>query len=257
MTRSDLLLLLDFDGTVAVGSGPVHAYARAAAGSLPPVAAAAFRDEAAAAIESAEAPTAGTEGDTLPLDGYDLVRLVAERHGVGPLALSAAYLASRHALGTADAPVAAPAGLAAVLAELRTEATVVLATNAPAIRLSPTLAGLGLGGLFDRVLTDVGKPGGLGAALDALGAAPHGPVQVLSVGDVWANDLAPVAARGHATALVSRRPPPEARPTWTVPDLPALYPALRSWVRSGGRTDPHPAVPSTPVRVPARATSEG
>lgn len=255
MTRSDLLLLLDFDGTVAVGSGPVHAYARAAAGSLAPDAAAAFRDEASAAVEAAG--TAGADAGAQPLDGYDLVRLVAERHGVGPLALSAAYLASRHALGTADAPVAAPAGLAAVLAELRTEATVVLATNAPAIRLRPTLAALGLGGLFDRVLTDVGKPGGLGAALDGLGAAPHGPARVLSVGDVWANDLAPVAARGHATALVSRRPPPEARPTWTAPDLPALYPALRSWVRSGGRTDPHPAVPSTPVRVPARATSEG
>lgn len=255
MSRSDTLLLLDFDGTVAVGHGPVHAYARAAASSLAPEAAAAFRAEATAAIE--DAGSAGTSDGLLPLDGYDLVRVLAERHGVGPLALSAAYLASRHALGTDDAPVHAPRGLAAVLAELRTEATVVLATNAPGIRLAPTLAALGLTGLLDGVLTEVGKPAGMTAVLDRFGVTgPDGPVRVLSVGDVWANDLAPVAVRGHATALISRRPPPEARPTWTVPELPELYPALRGWVRTGGRTDPHLTAPhpTDAARTPARVT---
>lgn len=257
MSRSDTLLLLDFDGTVAVGHGPVHAYARAAAASLAPAAAAVFRAEAAAAIEAASGPA--TSGALLPLDGYDLVRVLAEKHGVGPLALSAAYLVSRHALGTDQAPVQAPQGLAAVLAELRTEATVVLATNAPDIRLTPTLAALGLSGLLDLVLTEVGKPAGMADALDRLGVAgPDGPVRVLSIGDVWANDLAPVAARGHATALISRRPPPEARPTWTVPELPALYPALRGWVRGGGRTDlPHLPHATDAARFPARVTSEG
>jgi FMN phosphatase YigB (HAD superfamily) len=261
VSRSDTLLLLDFDGTVAVGHGPVHAYARAAAASLAPAAADAFRVEAAAAIEAAgewgDGPAAS--GARAPLDGYDLVRVLAEKHGVGPLALSAAYLASRHALGTDQAPVRAPAGLAAVLAELRTEATVVLATNAPDIRLTPTLAALGLSGLLDVVLTEVGKPAGMTDALDRLGVAgPDGPVRVLSVGDVWANDLAPVAARGHATALISRRPPPEARPTWTVPELPELYPALRNWVRGGGRTDPlHLPHATDTARFPARVTSEG
>lgn len=256
MSRTDTLLLLDFDGTVAVGHGPVHAYAAAAASSLPPAAAAAFRDEVAAVL-AAEQESAGPvrRRAPVPLDGYDLVRLLAERHGVGPLALSAAYLASRHALGTDGAPVTAPPGLAAVLAELRTEATVVLATNAPATRLRTTLADLGLGGLLDRVVTEVGKPTGLGAVLDELRAAPAGPVRVLSIGDVWANDLAPVAARGHATALVSRRPPPEARPTWTVPDLPALYPALRSWVRADGHTAPSPA--ATPTRLAEPVPTEG
>ena len=268
MSRSDTLLLLDFDGTVAVGHGPVHAYARAAASGLAPAAATAFRAEVHAAVEALgdPAPAGRPAGHRagrgrrssdalLPLDGYDLVRELAERHGVGPLALSAAYLASRHALGTDDAPVSAPRWLAAVLAELRTEARVVLATNAPDIRLAETLADLGLTGLLDAVLTDVGKPAGMDRVLDRCGAAPGGPVRVLSIGDVWANDLAPVAARGHATALVSRRPPPEARPTWTVTELPELYPALRDWVRDGGRTalTHH----DTPARATARTTSEG
>lgn len=268
MSRTDTLLLLDFDGTVAVGHGPVHAYARAAASSLDPDARRAFLAEATAAVEglgdpvpagraAGRADVRGASADgLLPLDGYDLVRVLAEKHGVGPLALSAAYLASRHALGTDDAPVSAPLGLAAVLAEVRTEATVVLATNAPAIRLRETLAALGLTGLLDGVLTEVGKPAGMAAVLDRLGVAPAGPVRALSIGDVWANDLAPVAVRGHATALISRRPPPEARPTWTVPDLPALYPALRDWVRADGRTAPSQPQPQ-PARVPARVPTEG
>jgi FMN phosphatase YigB (HAD superfamily) len=276
VSRSDTVLLLDFDGTVAVGHGPVLAYARSASAGLAPAAAAAFRAEVTAAVEalgdpaSADRRAGGAAHSTdalLPLDGYDLVRVLAERHGIGPLALSAAYLASRHALGTADAPVSAPLGLVAVLAELRTEARVVLATNAPDIRLRETLADLGLLGLLDAVLTDVGKPAGMPLVLDRLGAAPCGTgdgVRVLSIGDVWANDLAPVAARGHATALVSRRPPPEARATWTVPALPDLYPALRDWVR--GRTDrttdhptQHPVEqhPTDTARVPERITSEG
>lgn len=252
MSRSDTLLLLDFDGTVAVGHGPVHAYARAAAAGLEPAARRAFLAATTAAVAALDEPADGL----LPLDGYDLVRVLAEQHGVGPLALSAAYLASRHALGTDDAPVSAPLGLAAVLADVRTEATVVLATNAPAIRLPETLAALGLHGLLDGVLTEVGKPAGMAAVLDRLGVAPAGPVRALSIGDVWANDLAPVAARGHATALVSRRPPPEARPTWTAPDLPALYPAVREWVRAGGRTD-QPLSQPHPARVPARVPTEG
>lgn len=225
MTRSDTLLLLDFDGTVAVGHGPVLAYARAASASLEPAVAERFRAEVAAAVAE------GGAGELLPLDGYDLVRILAERHGVGPHALSAAYLASRHALATDEAPVTAPPGLAGLLADVGADATIVLATNAPRIRLGEALAALRLSPLLDRVITDVGKPAGMRPLLDRLGVAPAGPVRVLSVGDVWANDLAPVAARGHATALVSRRPPAGARPTYVADDLPALYPAIRAWVR--------------------------
>jgi FMN phosphatase YigB (HAD superfamily) len=248
VTRTATVLLLDFDGTVAVGHGPVHAYARAAAASLAPTAAARFRDEAEAAIEAwgTGAGDATTTDGLLPLDGYDLVRVLAERHGVGPHALSAAYLASRHALGTADAPVTAPDGLLDLLTAVRAHATIVLATNAPRIRLVETLTDLGVAPLLDRILTEVGKPAGMPRLLDAVGATPQGPARVLSVGDVWVNDLAPVAARGHATALVSRIPPPQARPTFLGPDLPSLYPDLHDWVRDGA---------ARPLAVPT--TTEG
>lgn len=226
MSRTDTLLLLDFDGTVAVGDGPVRAYARAAVALLPAA-------DQKAVLRALDAGLAATAHDGVaPLDGYDLVRILAEQHGVGPHALSAAYLASRHALGTDQAPITAPPGLAELLAELRPDATIVLATNAPDIRLREALRGIGLSGLIDRITPEVGKPGGMAALLDSLRVAPAGPVRVLSVGDVWANDLAPVAARGHTTALISRCPPPEARPTHLGPDLPSLYPVIRTWVQS-------------------------
>lgn len=234
MSRSDTLLLLDFDGTVAVGHGPVRAYARAAVAQLPAV-------DQRAVLRQVDAGLAAFDGDGsgpggAPLDGYDLVRMLAEEHGVGPHALSAAYLASRHALATDQAPISAPPGLADLLAELRTDTTVVLATNAPDIRIREALRVLGLGGLIDRVAPDATKPGGMDLLLDSLRVAPAGPVRVLSIGDVWANDLAPVAARGHATALISRCPPPEARPLYVGPDMPSLYPVLRDWVQSPSHT---------------------
>ncbi|WP_169166744.1 HAD family hydrolase [Cellulomonas taurus] len=225
MSRSDTLLLLDFDGTVAVGDGPVRAYAQAAVALLPAA-------DRKAVLRQLDAGLAAVDQDRAPLDGYDLVRMLAEEHGVGPHALSAAYLASRHALATDQAPISAPPGLAELLAELRPDATIVLATNAPDIRLREALRGIGLGGLIDRIAPEVGKPGGMDTLLDSLRVAPAGPVRVLSVGDVWVNDLAPVAARGHTTALISRCPPPEARPTHVGPDLPSLFPAIRTWVQS-------------------------
>ncbi|WP_263119616.1 hydrolase [Cellulomonas sp. RIT-PI-Y] len=230
MSRSDTLLLLDFDGTVAVGHGPVRAYARAAVALLPAA------DQRSVLYRLDAVLDGGEDDGLLPLDGYDLVRMLAEQQGVGPHALSAAYLASRHALATDQAPISAPPGLADLLAELRTDATIVLATNAPDIRLREALRIIGLGGLIDRIAPEAAKPGGMGALLDSLRVAPAGPVRVLSVGDVWANDLAPVAARGHTTALISRCPPPEARPTHVGPDMPSLYPQLRSWVQSSPLT---------------------
>ena len=235
MSRSDSLLLLDFDGTVAVGHGPVRAYARAAVALLPAA-------EQRAVLHRLDEGLAGGDAEGLaPLDGYDLVRMLAEEHGIGPHALSAAYLASRHALATEQAPITAPPGLADLLAELRTDATIVLATNAPDIRLRDALRVIGLGGLIDRIAPEAAKPGGMPRLLDSLRVAPAGPVRVLSVGDVWANDLAPVAARGHTTALISRCPPPEARPTHVGPDMPSLYPAMRNWVQSPSPT-PEPGL---------------
>ncbi|MBU4336619.1 MAG: HAD family hydrolase [Actinobacteria bacterium] len=226
MNDSGRIVLFDFDGTVATGPGPVLAYARAAAAALPEQVGARLVRRVEADWER-KAPVEGV----VPLDGYDLVRILATREGVDAATLEAAYLTSRGLLAGPLAPVDAPAGLAQLLRELRTLATVVLATNAPDIRLEAALDHLGLTDGFDQVIPSAAKPGMVPALLDRVQAQHTGATRVLSVGDVWINDLAPVHARGHATALVGEVPP-GAEPTFHARDLPSLYPSIASWARS-------------------------
>lgn len=209
------MLIFDFDGTVALGDGPILAYARGVAAELGDPDGFGARIDAVLAAQSAES-----------LDGYDAVRRIAEEHGAEPAQLSRAFLASRAALGTADAPVEAPEGLAAFLVEIAPAAERVLVTNSPAIRIVEALASMGLDGLFDRIVTDAGKPAGLAAVLDAIPAA----VPVLSIGDIWRNDLAPARERGRDTALVGAYADPAAAPTLRAADTAALLPALRTWL---------------------------
>jgi FMN phosphatase YigB (HAD superfamily) len=226
--HSGNIVLLDFDGTVVTGPGPVLAYARQAAANLTGAAG----GRLVAQVETGLAQLPDVDG-AVPLDGYDLVRILAIRAGLRPEALDAAYLASRHLLAGPQAPVRAPDGLGELLVELRRSATVVLVTNAPDIRLHTALDHLGLGDRFDEVLTSAGKPATLPALLDRFEAEHPADLRVLSIGDVWANDLAPVHARGYTTALVGHVPP-GARPTFHAADLPSLYPALVGWTRSTG-----------------------
>lgn len=210
------LIIFDFDGTVALGDGPVLAYARAAA-----EASAEPERFLARVVERLHGESAA--GDA-PLDAYDVIRLVAEDAGVGAEALSRAYLDSRAVLGTELAPVAAPVGLAAVAERLPAEC--VLVTNAPAIRVAETLDALGLGDAFARIVTDAGKPGGLDRLLDAPELAGR---RVLAIGDIWRNDLEPAHRRGHDTALVGPWSDPAASPTFHAATLTELLPRIEAW----------------------------
>ena len=223
------VLVFDFDGTVSLGHGPVRSYARAVAATLPPDRASAFLGDFDGRLLDT-----GASDDIAPIDGYDLVRLLAATHDVPADALSSAYLASRLDLATAAAPVVAPTGLAGFLAQARTTAYLVLATNAPDIRIEEALEALGLAGAFDAVHTSVGKPAGFGPLLDDLLHRLPGSVDpshgLLSIGDVWANDLEPAHRRGASTALVGGHLPVAAAPTHRATHLHELYPAMHAWL---------------------------
>jgi len=226
MTDRRATIVFDFDGTVALGDGPVRAYAREAAGLADAEVATAF-------LDALDAEWAAPRADAL--DHYDLVRLLATERGIAADALSHGYLASRQRLATEDAPVHAPEGLAGFLATAAERgARLVLATNAPGTRIPEALVALGLGDSFDEIHTGVGKPLGLDVLLD--GWLVHGPV--LGLGDVWSNDLAPIAARDGATILIA---PDGAAPARGVPDhlvtrLEDAYPLVLEWL---DRAAPH------------------
>ncbi|GGA71384.1 hypothetical protein GCM10011490_22590 [Pseudoclavibacter endophyticus] len=218
--------MFDFDGTVAVGDGPVLAYASAVARRLAPAAARDFLRDIETALTHHREAGFGPEF----LDGYDLVARRACSAGLSPSEVSEAYLCSRSLLGTAQAAVTTPDGLAELLRDLGRCVHIALVTNAPIVRLLGTLESLGVAERFDEVIYAAGKPSGLvpfaGQRL-AVG-------RVLSVGDIWENDLAPVAALGGDTALIGR-PAPGIHPTFHAPTLAELAASIRAWASCASR----------------------
>jgi FMN phosphatase YigB (HAD superfamily) len=222
-------VIFDFDGTLTVGSAPVDAYAEEVAALV------GDRDIVAAVAAHLASFEAGDPGF---IDGYDVVRLVAHERGVSGATLTKAYERSRERLATESVPISAPEGLAEFLEDLLTVADVVLATNAPATRLPEALEMLGMSGLLTAQYTSVGKPDGLSAVV----AKAMAGGRVLSVGDVYANDLGPAADMGASTALVG--------PTWrhfagkvtmAARTLPELYLPIKTWA---GTVPPAPPVPT-------------
>ena len=256
MTRTarDRVIIFDFDGTITVGDGPVLAYAAQVATRLAPGLADSFRAAVAAGLHGETSTTSTSTVLTADaVDDYDLVRQVALLHGADTALLSAAYLSSRELLATEKAPIAAPAlepargtrapdDLASWLRRLSTRAYLVLATNAPSTGLDRALAVLGVTDAFDEVRTSVGKPDGMHALVDEMLA--RGPV--LSVGDVWHNDLEPVWARGAATALLTRAGAGDARATYRADTLGGLAPSITAWASAA--PDPHQPHHAHPVQ---------
>ena len=232
-------ILFDFDGTLAVGDGPVLAFVRQVAGHAGP----GYLERVMATLRDHDAGTA-----TQFRDGYDVVGTLARQDGVAPDALQQSYLASRSVLGTPEAPVDAAPGLAQLLAALPRRARVVLATNAPGVGVERLLTIWGVRERFAALHYDVGKPAGLTPIVEAELAT--GPV--LAVGDIVENDLAPAAALGAATALVGPTADvPPADVTMHARTLAALADQITAWAHQAIDTATHSATPAThPESVP-------
>lgn len=212
-------ILFDFDGTLAVGDGPVLAFARQVAEH----AGSGYLERVMATLRDHDAGAA-----TQFRDGYDVVGTLARQDGVAPAALQQAYLAGRRLLGTPEAPVDAAPGLAQLLAALPRATRVVLATNAPGVGVERLLTTWGVRERFTDLHYEVGKPAGLTPIVQA--ALAMGPV--LAVGDIVENDLFPAAALGAATALVGpAAATPPADVTMHARTLDALAADITAWAR--------------------------
>ncbi|WP_158231522.1 HAD family hydrolase [Microbacterium sediminis] len=215
-------LILDFDGTVCVGHGPALVYARQAAGLHPDLADLAERVERYCGGEAME------EFEGAP-DGYIAVQRRATTQGVPISALQAAFMEARRQLADTGLDTRAPEGLRPLLDELRAAGTrLLLVTNAPPHGLDRMLVRLGLDGAFDEVIADAGKPAGLGAILDGLGH-PVAKDTVLSVGDIFLNDLSVPLERGASTALIDPFDRVEGDPDVRARSFEELIPFIRSW----------------------------
>lgn len=250
VTASDILdqvqrpaLVLDFDGTVCLGDGPVWAYANGVLPHLAPDVSDAVRGRLAAYL------TDPAKSDGYP-DGYAAVAALAGPHIASTL-LTEAYVDSRLALEDEAVDIYAPDGLAELLDAVGPSVQRIVVTNAPSTGLDTALKRLGLTAQIDEVIASADKPASSAALLGALldGAAP---ATLMSVGDFWRNDIEPALALGCATAFIDRsgvdRRPAHAR----AQTIQSLYPAIEAWARS-----PHTFVhEQSPARDPFRPTPD-
>jgi FMN phosphatase YigB (HAD superfamily) len=237
-------LVLDFDGTVCLGDGPVWAYADRLLPALP--AAEQVRVRAALAGYLARPWTFPAYAD-----GY--IALAELTAGSVPAATRhAAYLDSRRALADPAVDIRPPDGLAELLDQLSGSVRAVVLTNAPSTGLDTALRRLGLAGRIDAVLHSAGKPEHSPDLLaELLGDAPA--EQLCSVGDLWTNDIAPALHLGCVTALIDRTGA-ETRPVHVRAErIEDLYPAIRQWA-----ADPRAfAVRHDPHRRPIPSVADG
>lgn len=202
------LLILDFDGTLCLGDGPMRAFAVSVAD-----AAAVAHAELLDPLDEFLHGVRDTVFDGCA-DGYTAVATWARERGIDGEALSAAFFRSRAEVDAGLVPVETLDGMVEALSGL-TEWRRVLVTNAP-INSTRILAGrLGLTPVLHDIIGDAAKPAGMHRLLGA-----HGDLdrqqwdRIVSIGDIWDNDLAPVFAWGGDTGLIERHVQPQATPTW-------------------------------------------
>ncbi|GAB3391647.1 hypothetical protein GCM10027568_17550 [Humibacter soli] len=246
------VLVLDFDGTVCIGDAPVWAYAEAAIAAIP--ADIPGRDDVVADIRTRlSAFLDGAPGRGDYLDGYAAVAALTAGY-VTAEQLDVAYLTSRQELASGALAVSTPPGLARFLDEIGRGVERVLVTNSPRDGVAETLGVLGLRSVIDRVVTDAGKPTGWERILPELLAGRPADA-LMSVGDIWRNDLALPAEAGCATAFIDRFGTGVGHPSLVAPRFEDLYLGISSWA-----ADPSAFVTTTSPSLthpPRTPTHEG
>ncbi|MFD7076361.1 HAD family hydrolase [Nocardioides sp. NPDC059952] len=222
------MLVLDLDGTVCLGDTPVLLYAERVA---------AFTAAPEALLEATEAflgqrlPETAPQTLTGAQDGYEAVKIMGLTAGASEEQLSAAYVSSRAAISEHPGDIRTPEGLVDLLGGI--DAHRVVLTNSPGgSGLDAILEHLGVRDVVDEVLADALKPTRMIQHLDALlgaAGAAAAPERLMSVGDIWRNDLAPAVERGCVAAYVDafdRRQGPAHVRAGSFVDL---YPAASDW----------------------------
>ncbi len=225
-------LLLDLDGTLYRGDGPVRAYADGVAAVLSEADAEKFLS----IVEEYLANGVGehTEPELLAAtDGWEAVqRLATLRFDVGRTELDAAFLRSRAALADQGLAVEVPGGLLDTMVALRSSTRIVLATNSPQLGLAALLTRIGAEDKFDQIINSAAKPVGLRRILADIAEdidANDKPWRIFSIGDHWHNDIAPARDFGAVTGYVDRFGRADGEADVIAPTVEGILPTITAW----------------------------
>lgn len=246
ITRRDIraVIIWDFDGTVYRSPAVCRRYGEEIALSLGPE----DREEYLAMLDR----YLRGEGGVDAADGWGAaVRLVAAyplvagRQHASAGQWSEEFRRTREYMDSGDCPLEVPAGLPEAVSRMRTASRHVLVTNTPSWGVFALLERLGVADCFDEVVCEAGKPARLAARVTAAASIYELPMRaVMSVGDHYGNDVAPVLAVGAAAAHVNpyRAGPARAASQHGSGDavhleaktLEELLPAIEGWVATAG-----------------------
>lgn len=226
----DRVLLLDFDGTICRGDEPVRHYAQLLADELDEARGKRLVNDVDVYLES------GASGGVAPgaRDGYDAVKLLATAEGLSRAMVRQAFLNARAKLAAGELVFEVPEGLVTFLNALPERVRVAVVTNAPTHGLRTILDHMGILSSVDDAMGDAGKPSGMAGVVGQLlddAKATEEPWRLLSVGDIWENDLRVPRERGCVTAYIDRfgidAGPAHAR----AETLEGLYCPIQRWAR--------------------------
>lgn len=262
----DLLLVVDFDGTLYRGDEPVRFYARRLASTLSEADGAALLGSFERYLEQGPKSAAGSR-DTVEaavlreaIDGWGAAVHLGQRvHGIAPDQIERAFAETRAHMVESACELEPAEPLLDALRGLGGTVRRVLATNSPDVGLDVLLRRIGAGGLFDEIVCSLGKPDGLrrylqrelgqnpddaasddaapGGAVRGCAAAPHPAAwRLFSVGDHYRNEIEPAVEIGARAGFVDRFDRRDGPATAVARTVEGVLPALLAWARDPRRT---------------------
>lgn len=236
---TDLLLVVDFDGTVYRGDEPVRRYARRIAEALPTERAehylGVFEGYLAEGVAAARHSTDTVEAATLreSVDAWGAAYGLAQRcYGLSVDVTDTAFRATRQAMLDPECELDVVTPLVEALTALRGSVRVLLATNSPRPGLDSLLDRMGVTEAFDDLVPGAAKPDGLRRLLQReLGEDLRDrPWRLFALGDHYFNDLAPAVEIGAAAGYIDRFGRADGPATAQAPVVERLLPAIHAWV---------------------------
>jgi FMN phosphatase YigB (HAD superfamily) len=236
---NDLLLVVDFDGTVYRGDAPARRYARRVASALAAADAERYLGAFERYIRFGVAAAASPETDAVDapalrasVDQWGAAANLARLRGIGDEVLEPAFAETRREMLDPSCELEVVGALVDTLRALRGAVRVVLVTNSPRQDLEALLGRLGVADAFDEVVPGADKPAGLRRLLRReLGAdATDRPWRVFSLGDHHPNEIAPAVEIGAAAGYIDRFGRADGPATASAPVVEKLLPAIHAWV---------------------------
>jgi FMN phosphatase YigB (HAD superfamily) len=235
---SELLLVVDFDGTIYRGDAPVRHYAELIAGTMPGPEAGTYLTALERYIASGPAASKDSE-DTVEaavlresVDAWGAAFNLARRcYDVSPEVTEAAFARCRLWMTKPECEIETVTPLVDTLTSLRSCARIYLITNSGALGLYPLLTRIGVVDCFDEIISGAEKPDGLRRFLQrTLGPdLRERPWRVFSIGDHYRNDIEPAAEIGAGCAYIDRYGRKDGPATASATVAEDLLPALRAW----------------------------